>query len=283
MLFYILFPIVLVASLLALLLQSARRMSFPFSLLNQVPMQQLDERLRSGVFVWYTVFIGTTIVMTLVQVSLWPDSQRYAWLNVALILCYALPLLFFHRGTLSRVATGRVVCTAHLVFMCVGSYVSGQPSLMDVMFHYYAMPVMFGNMAIISSEAFAFAMLLTAGVFLGLSDWFQLQGPQWFHFESMRADSRLLPLVCALTCLVQLAVKHVSAVYKTQRLAAHFVKLDKEKVPRVILSFLVDSISHPIPQSGRFCSDSESRTQIAASRDHRMRATAGTVVRQFDP
>jgi hypothetical protein len=241
MLFYVLFPIVLVASMLALLLQSARRMSFPFSLLNSVPIQDLDERLLSGVFFWFTAFVGTTIVMTLGQVALWPDSERYFRLNVALILCYVVPLLLFNRGLLLRTITGRVVCSCHLVFMCVGSYVSGQPSVVDVMFHYYALPVMFGNMAIISSEAFAFAMLLTAVVFLGCADWFQWQGPQWFHFESMKANSRWLPLVLALVGLMQLAVKHLSAVYKTQRLAAHFVKLDKEKVigPPLLSSLLI--------------------------------------------
>ncbi len=114
--------------------------------------------------------------------------------------------------------------------MCVGSYVSGQPSVADVLFQYYAVPVMFGNMAIISSEAFAFAMLLSAGVFLGVADSLQLQGPQWFDFASMRDNSRFLPIVMALVCLVQLTVKHLSSVYKTQRLAAHFIKQDKEKV-----------------------------------------------------
>ncbi len=230
MLFYVLFPSLFVGGTLALLLRGARRKWFPFSLVDEVPIEKLDLQLDNGVFACFASFLVLNLVMTLVQVLSWPHSFRYAMVNVFLVVGCVGSLWLFLEGRWSRVVASRAICCAHFVFMVVGAFVSSHPSL-TVVFDYYAMPVMFGNLAILATEQFAFGMLLLMGVYLTVTDYMQLQfaGAPWFDFASMKADSQMLPFLMALANLVQLCVRRLAAVYKAQRLTDHFATLDKSK------------------------------------------------------
>ncbi len=231
MLFYLLMPTLAVGVGLAVLFRCARKMDWPFSLLNEVPVKLLDERIDSGVYVGSAVMTTNAVFFTAVQISMWPSSQRYLLLNGVLLSAYVVPLALFARGVWSREVASRVSAASHLSFMCVASWASGEDSVMRVMFESFAFPVVFGHFAVLSSEPFAFLLLVSAALYLGLVDVLKLHCVDpWFHYSSMTADSQLLPFTMALTNLVQLTTKRLSVVYKTQRLAEHFLQLNKSKV-----------------------------------------------------
>jgi signal transduction histidine kinase/CheY-like chemotaxis protein len=228
--FYVLIPTLLLGIALFLLLRRAQRKLFPFCLLDNVTITEVDARLDDGVYVALACFMTTVIPLTMTQISLWPNSDAYLLLNLALLAGYAVPAFLFVTGRWTRTTASRLTCVVHLLFVALGAFVSGRSSV-QVVFDCYAVPVLFGHMAMLSSESFALGLLLQTTLYLSVVDALDLRysGTPWFDYPSMERSGRLLPLTMAVTCLVHLTLKRVTAAYKAQRLADHFAKVDQQK------------------------------------------------------
>ncbi len=85
-LLYVAVPTGVLATVLCLLLRSARRMEWPFGNLRGVPLDRLDQQLDVYMFVfWTSLNLNALVLTTVTIVTTWPNSQRYAALNGVVI------------------------------------------------------------------------------------------------------------------------------------------------------------------------------------------------------
>jgi signal transduction histidine kinase/CheY-like chemotaxis protein len=255
-LLYVAVPTSVLATVLGLLLRSARRMGWPFGKLWMVPLDRLDQQLDVYVFVFWTCLNLNALVMTTFTIAFtWPNSQRYVLLNGALIggkrlscaffknfifTVYVTGLWLFRAGKCSQLNAGRLISLAHFIFMVVGSAVSGEDAS-AVMLKEYGLPSIFMLFGVLSNVEWAMFLCSLLGCFfvVARTGLLSVQRP-WFDYKSMSADSTYLPVTMAVGNLLFLTAIRIVALYKSARIAKHFATEDTARTE------FLQSVTHEI-------------------------------------
>ncbi len=213
--------------------RAAETLSFPFSgsELRNMRLDGVDALLDDKIFAIFGSLNVVFVLLTMVQMYIsWPDSMRYFYLNVALCVSYLVALGGFFKGYWDRVWGARILCSGHVLFMWIGSAVSGGP-VIKVLFEQYAFAAIFSFFALISSVEFTFVLFIASSLFVVACEkgYIVQSTDPWFHLASMEASAEYLPVIVAGAVLTHVGARRLIGVYKNRRLIEEFATASKQK------------------------------------------------------
>jgi hypothetical protein len=213
--------------------RAADSLSFPFSgtELRNMRLEAVEELLDDKIFMIFGSLNLVFVSLTMVQIFYgWENSTRYIWLNLLLCVWYLVVLIGFYKRVWDRTWGARLFCSGHLLFMWIGSAVSGGP-VIKVLFEQYAFAAIFSLFALISSVEFSFILFMATSFFVLACE----QGlivtstDPWFALHRMEASATYLPVVVAAAVLVHVGARRLIGVYKNRRLVLEYAQAAKQK------------------------------------------------------
>jgi hypothetical protein len=213
--------------------RAADTLSFPFSgaELRNMRLEAVEELLDDKIFMLFGSLNLVFVSLTMVQIYYgWENSTRYIWLNLSLCVWYLAVLLGFYKRVWDRTWGARLFCSGHLLFMWIGSAVSGGP-VIKVLFEQYAFAAIFSLFALISSVEFSFILFMATALFVFVCQ----QGlvvtstDPWFPLDRMEASATYLPVVVTAAVLVHVGARRLIGVYKNRRLVLEYAQAAKQK------------------------------------------------------